>query len=106
MGAFTGPLRATKHAAEADAAALAAALAPLLGVAARVDALLASETARDAVAGRCAAPASAALAVLRWVRGGPPGGEDDAALQWGDVPTLDRLITGAGVAVVCGEEGE
>ena len=107
LGAYPGPERGNRLLAAADADALAAALAGPLGVAARVAALLASPEARDAVAGRCAAPASAALAVLRWCSEGPAtGGEGDAALQWGDAPTLDRLITGAGVALVCGEEGE
>lgn len=111
LGAFRGPARAERHTAEADCAALAEALAPLLGLAARVDALLASPDARDAVAGRCAAPASAALAVLRWVRGGPPPApaigvgpvEEAEGLRWGDVPTLASMA--CGMAVVAGEEG-
>ena len=112
LGTFCGPARRERHTAQADADALSQALAPLLGLAARVDALLASPDARDAVAGRCAAPASAALAVLRWVRGGPPSGEGPApavgasveaeGLRWGDAPTLDRA--GCGMAVVAGEE--
>ena len=110
LGAFQGPARRERHTAQADADALAAALAPLLGLAARVDALLASPDARDAVAGRCAAPASAALAVLRWVRGAgeaPPAPAVGASveaegLRWGDAPTLDRA--GCGMAVVAGED--
>ncbi len=105
LGAFRGPSRTERHAAEADADALSAALAPLYALAARVDALLASYDARDAVAGRCAAPASAALAVLRWVASGPPDeGDGEAALGWGDAPTLDRL--GGEMAVVADGSGE
>jgi hypothetical protein len=110
LGAFRGPARRERHTAQADADALSAALAPLLGLAARVGALLASPDARDAVAGRCAAPASAALAVLRWVRcpaGEAPGPAVGASveaegLRWGDAPTLDRA--GCGMAVVAGED--
>jgi hypothetical protein len=110
LGAFRGPARRERHTAEADRDALAAALAPLLGLSARLDALLASPEARDAVAGRCAAPASAALAVLRWVRGpvaaAPEGdgGGPPSTLRPGDAPTLDRVIAGAGCAIVAGEE--
>lgn len=100
IGAYQGPERGNRHLTDLDADALAAALAGPLGVAARVAALLASPEARDAVAGRCAAPASAALAVLRWCSEGPAvGGEVDADIQWGDAPV-------GGMAVVTGGEGD
>lgn len=107
LGAYQGPERGNRHLADLDADALAAAmqaaLSGPLGVAARVAALLASPEARDAVAGRCAAPASAALAVLRWCSEGPATGGEDGAIQWADV------VTGApvgGMAVVTGGEDE
>lgn len=91
---FPSPALAALYAAQ-----LSAAIAPLLAPADRARALLSDPAERDAVAGRCAAPASAVLATLRWVVEGPPL---SPVLEWGDVPTL----ASEGMAVVVDGEGE
>jgi len=132
VAGMDGPSFATSTAAELYADELAAALAsaiahqhlpPLLALDAAAGqraALLRSQPdALDAIVGRTVSARSALLRALRWVLDGE-GGEvlrgaegdeeaDDApsTLRPGeDDAGLDRLLTGAGAAIVCGEEGE
>jgi len=66
----------------------------------------------DAIVGRTVSARSALLRALRWVLDGeggevlrpaPPDGEDGPPSTGAG---LDRLITAAGAAIVCGEEGD
>lgn len=94
LGPYRGEERGLRRAAEADTAALAEALGPLLAVAERCHALLADPAAFGAGGGRHAAPTSAALRVLRWVVEGPEAPEGDG---------LDRVAVDGGM-VTAGEE--
>lgn len=98
FGPFTGPLRATKHAAESDADLLAGAVGPSLAAAQRAAALRSDPDALDELLYRMASPRSAALRVLRYVLDG------DATPAPAEGPTLDRL--GGEMAVVADGSGE
>lgn len=97
FGPFTGPLRATRHAAEADCDALTAALLPSLAIARRAGDLRADPDLLDQLTRYSLGPRGGALAVLRWVIDGAGVGPDDG-------PTLDRL--GGEMAVVADGSGE
>lgn len=135
IAGLDGPAFATPALAELYADQLTAALAsaiahqhlpPLLALDAaagqRAAALRAQPDALDAIQARTVSPRSALLRALRWILDGeggevlrpaPPHGEepDDpgppSTLRPGEEGAgLDRLITAAGAAIVCGEEAE
>lgn len=105
FGPFTGPPRATRHAAEADADALTAALDPSLAAAQRASALRSDPLLLDRVIGaRPLGSRTVAARVLRYVLDGT-GATEPAAWEGVEVaPTLDRVATGG--AVVADGSGE
>lgn len=123
---FTTPALAALYADQLAAALarswLPAAMALDAAAGQRAAALRADRAHLDALTGHAVGPTGGGLAVLRWVCDGEGGEVPPSAPSHGEEPDdpgppstlrpgeegagLDRLIVGAGSAIVCGEEGD
>ena len=105
LGDWTGPPRATQHAAEADADLLAGAVGPSLAAASRAAALRSDPLLLDRVIGaRPLGSRTVAARVLRYVLDGTGAAEPAAWEGVEEAETLDRVATGG--AVVADGSGE